>query len=373
MFSNYLKPRTSFKRMFKKADKFDFYSTDHYSYTLKACTKLNKNPNIVIVQTCFNLENYIPDLYAGKDIKFNDSPGGYYNESMEVIDDFIELFISECMAQGKLIIILCDFENYSIDIENNNEGDHHSTCLIFHPIDHNNYDAFYINPHGHGSLEDIIYDVRITRRRTKRYTFNSAIDLIFIDSFIRYMQHFQKSVNIFYDSSIAHNYLGSNLQIGDNYGVCFAFPLIITLHTINCYEQKSEYTVSTGGVYIERKINLPSVKEMLDDNNLTLFVAICFIDLNEHLKDVVIRSLIPPYMQGYYKKEYEMDKEEKEEIRQKIAECCEINSKTMDFIADYEKTIEEEGNGFIKLMTNALISCLTHKDIRKIIKNENML
>ena len=72
MLSNFLRPRISFRQMFKKADKFDFYSTDHYSYTLKACANLNKNPNIVVAQICFNLEDYIRDLYNKKDIDFSD-------------------------------------------------------------------------------------------------------------------------------------------------------------------------------------------------------------------------------------------------------------------------------------------------------------
>ena len=366
MFSNFLRPRISFRQMFKKADKFDFYSTDHYSYTLKACANLNKNPNIVVAQICFNLEDYIRDLYNKKDIDFSDVLGGYYNENMELLDDYAISIISEHMLQRKIIIAFCDFENYSIDIDNNNEGDHHSTCLIFHPTDDNNYEAFYINSHGHETLEDTFYDVRVSRRRTRRYQFKTAVNMIFIDSFIHYIQNFHKKCDIYYD--IHHHYLGSNLQIGDNYGVCFAFPLVIALYIINYYERKREIIVNTGRVYIQRKLKLPSIKKLLDDNNLTLFVPICFMDFNEHLKNVVIRSLISPYMQRYCKKKYQMEKDEKEEIRKQITEFSEIKSTTIDFIADFEKTIEEEEDKFITVMTNALISCLTHKDIRKIVQ-----
>ena len=63
-----------------------------------------------------------------------------------------------------------------------------------------------------------------------------------------------------------------------------------------------------------------------------------------------------------------MEKDEKEEIRKQITEFSEIKSTTIDFIADCEKTIEEEEDKFITVMTNALISCLTHKDIRKIVQ-----
>ena len=368
MFSNYLRPNISFTQMFKKADKFDFYSTDHYSYTLKACAKLNENPNIIVAQTCFDLENYIRDLHDEKDIDFSDVVGGFYNERMELLDDFIESIISEHMSLGKIIIIFCDFENYSIDIDNKNEGDHHSTCLIFHPTDNNNYDAFYINSHGHEILDDTFYDLRISRSRTRRYQFEKAVNLIFIDSFIYYMQNFHKKCKIFYDDDIMHNYLGSNLQIGDNYGICFAFPLVIALYIINYYETERVMFATTGGVYVKRKLTLPPVKKMLYDRNLTKFVPICFIDFSEHLKNSVIRSLIPPYMQRYYKNKYKIEEDEKENIRKQITEFCEIKSYTLDFIADYERTIEGEEDKFVKVMLNALISFLTHKDITKIIQ-----
>ena len=152
------------------------------------------------------------------------------------IDYGLLWLLSNSMKHKKVIFIFLDLINYSLE-ENKNDSimTHvtHATCLMLHPENiGNKYNAYFFNSHGEAvSTDTLEYEKYITRRRNKKVILGEPLDFYVLKHYIQIMNKYD-NININYDYSIKHNYLGPNLQSGDNYGICYVFPFYILYELI---------------------------------------------------------------------------------------------------------------------------------------------
>ena len=153
------------------------------------------------------------------------------------IDYGLLWLLSNSMKHKKVIFIFLDLLNYSLD-ENKNDNDimthtTHATCLMLFPEENSNkYNAYYFNSHGEAVPNDTLeYEKYITRRRNKKIILGEPLDFYVLKHYIQIMNKYD-NININYDYSIKHNYLGANLQYGDTYGICYVFPFYILYELI---------------------------------------------------------------------------------------------------------------------------------------------
>ena len=124
------------------------------------------------------------------------------------------------MEDGNVICIIADIMYYFP--ETSDFDNHHSTFILLYPVN-GKYHLLFINSHGSDIIQYLEYDHKITARRSKKYTSEKPLDLIFIETFIKYIER-----PIVYDNTKAHNYYGPNIQLEDNHGICFIFPYLIS-------------------------------------------------------------------------------------------------------------------------------------------------
>tara|TARA_Y100001970_G_scaffold286123_1_gene407512 strand:+ start:325 stop:1233 length:909 start_codon:yes stop_codon:yes gene_type:complete len=204
----------------KKAGRFGFYSMDFDNYPFKAYseTKIG-HENFTAIQTTFNFKKTIPNMDSIKDVEC-----GFYIDG-ELYTQNIFSKIQDEMAEHNIICIISDIMYYFP--ETMLYDNHHSTFILLYPINEE-YHLIYINSHGSDIIQYQEYNHKITAHRSKKYTFDKPIDIIFIEKFIQNIDR-----PIVYNETKYHNYYGPNIQLEDNHGVCFIFPFAILIYLSN--------------------------------------------------------------------------------------------------------------------------------------------
>ena len=283
--------RCKISQILKKSDSFCLGSTHYNNYGHRASHFIKKNKNIEILHTYFELSEIMPQVDDPSIFQYIDC--GFYKENMEYNEVLLSYKLTELMEKQKTIFLIVDLSGYYVvknkRFENNYEG--HSVCMIFQPYDKYLYDVFYINSHGHHSLNESTYELKVSSTRTKKIKFDTDVNCRLITNFIQYLRqylklyradiNFKPIIKLRYDSSEKHNYYGCNLQNGDWYGVCYIFPLIIWFYFDKYYYQNRM-------VGDRKTINIPSNYHMLKTKQLNLFVKSCFLDFSTDFDKVLL-------------------------------------------------------------------------------------
>ena len=279
---------------FKKSDSFCLGSTNYNNYGHRACHFIKKHPNIEILHAYFDLSEIIPQIHNPNIFEYIDC--GFYMENMKYGHTLLNYKLTELMEKQKTIFLIVDLSGYYVvknkknnKFENNYEG--HSVCMIFQPFDKYLYDIFYINSHGHCSLNESTYEFKLSNTRTKKIKFDTDYNFIFTTNFIQYLRRYLKNyhadpnfkqiIKLKYGRSEKHNYYGCNLQNGDWYGVCYIFPLIIWYYFNKYYYQNRM-------VGNRNTIKIPAVSHMLKTKQLNLFVKSCFLEFSTDFGKILL-------------------------------------------------------------------------------------
>jgi len=290
-------PRTTFTAILKDAYDYGLSSQDsdtpYYKqiYELNKYTAIEKNVHISQCYMSVDINKLLYTSRANKSVYFENQPVEFL-ENDEVYCQSALDYISNCMERGDVITITLSLENYIYDHDTETQVTH-STLIILHPVSKkghhcSEYNMFYINSHG-GSLFYTDYHekpIGKNHNRIKKTKFDNPIDFIINQSFVNtlneYNQYYNLKTRLCYDLSPQHNYLGINLQVYDNYGSCFIYPILfnILIHT-----NYSKYFINKSNTYsiiVEK-----TVECLLESKNIDLFVyhAIAHIDnrINHYL------------------------------------------------------------------------------------------
>ena len=136
----------------------------------------------------------------------------------------------------KTIILLTCFEEYYVEqdkLGKNTEAISHETITILYPLKSSpcQYGAYHINPHGYANLENHEQEIYHTKTRVKANHLGEPLDHYVIGCLVSAINESlkEKSIEttlIYNKLSNKSNYMGPNLQLNDNIGICYIFPLI---------------------------------------------------------------------------------------------------------------------------------------------------
>ena len=327
-------------KLFKKAIKYEFYSLSLENYTHKACATLNKNSKYVLMHTTINFKKLIPKLSKGEPIDYSRQLCGFYKNN-KYEDEWFNVKIMTEMEQKNIICVIFNIYNYLHDGE---YYAHHCTTGIFYPCG-DDYNFFYLNPHGKDSIDDEGYIKEISQFRKKKIELQLSRNLLFIQSLIKNIQRdldkYDWNLTVHFDDTKNHNYYGPNLQKGDGHGICFTFPLIVWYYLIQ------------------------GQKKLLDDKRIMEFMLLCHC-----VFDIKLQKAYEAFYN--YKKKYLFRHvkykttltEEDIKFFKKIKDQTQLTYDEFYFIKSIEDMIEKRGTYFIKRIVSTVITLLTQKQLR---------
>ena len=201
------------------------------------CFDKQGRKNLVLLETGMDFSKIV--TLKNKNNYFNKLTCGFYEQDKEkslkenkLRYNFCEwgLFdsISYYMKQRKTIYIILDIENYLTYMTPVPNYGHHCLMLLFHyDIKQKKYVMNLVNPHGQDSK--IYHDyLLINKKDTKtvtKYHFDDIVDIAIIKKMLIAFEKYSGE-KVSYNSK-ENTYFGVNLQAGDNYGICFIFPILI--------------------------------------------------------------------------------------------------------------------------------------------------
>ena len=260
--------------------------------------------NLIILQVPISLDYILPEKNCNKicDEKIADLDCGRFDNSSEKYEfnnEYLSENIKYCVSMKKKIFIMFIFKEYCVIESKDNqekqlEYSTHSTCMFMVPSDDNeiknNYDAFYINSHGRDFEDTNIFKRIVSKRRTKNIKFDIPVELLLIENLIDYWNkkgdYDGEPLNIYWDDTERYTYFNSNLQSGDNYGVCFAFPQIV-FHHFGEFYYKSQKILTEWG-----EININSGEKLLKSGKLAHFIKSAFVNYSTKYKNKFIETTI---------------------------------------------------------------------------------
>ena len=361
------KQQPPLNKLFKKAVRYQLFDLNSDTYTHKACKIIASNKDIVMLHMRWDFFEMIPALSNEKEIRdiYDTMECGYYSTTLEHLSDFTYLILADSMEAGKIIYVVLNIENYEMDaFERGNEYGHHCTSLIFHPKENGDYDCFYITSHGEDMTLTKNFDIRHTRRRCRRISFDEPIDVVCVKRYLAFlgeaMRELECRITIHYDETKNHNYYGPNLQCGDDYGVCFAFPLIIWYYLTNFYNKKR--MIEENGIMTQ----IPSMKCLLEQKSLIFLVNSCFHTFHKKYTNIFIESMIPRKKYALRGTNiYNMDKEEN--TYKRVHKYTKLDFEDIVLNRKIEDILKRSGFIFIKRIALGIISMISESYINRII------
>ena len=179
-------------------------------------------------------------------------------------------YVSDAMDENKIVAVSLDVENYSYCTEEK-EYSSHAILMILLPTKQNSskkkhYKAVCFNSHG-GALELTVTHSKKVKGGFKETSLAEPLDFIIVKKLISSFEMYcnkNKITNktIAYDTTNAHNYQGVNLQVYDDHGCCFIYPILFSF----VFYLQAKPT---------RKKNTSSSIAMIENVEIDLFVYKC--------------------------------------------------------------------------------------------------
>jgi hypothetical protein len=189
------------------------------------------------------------------------------------------------------------------------------------PIKDNKYFVYQFNPHGRCQIDYKGYTKYVSRKRTKFFPCGQTLDTYVMSKYINAMnscleKYSKNKKRLIYDASKMHNYLGANLQSGDNFGCCFLFPFIIFIDVCKYYRES--HILETRS----KRLRFRSYKSLFDEQK---FEKCIYIILSKYFKEISNMTLT------FYSKKRNIEKYE-------------------EFEDSIENNLAKHGNRYIKII-----------------------
>ena len=352
--------RLKMNNILGKIDQYDLSSSNHDNYYHHSLSiilnNLEQSKRIFVTETSIDFK-VLFDFWKKNGI---DTPADHLYSQMACLwytDEGSETgyFIPTCireLIQKKIVYVLLDFHNYIPNRPHLISADAlyecHATCLIIYLDNRNSLQMYHFNPHGQAGSYVNNYTFCISLRRRETFPLPTGLDRFVLthlsETMNRYINQYYTCLSpINYSITKEHNYMGPNLQAGDNTGICYVFQALLFCELIEWFDTKKEviFFENMSGLQLKKKI-LEPCKSLLR---------------NREMFNLVMRSITSIYAP-----------------LQKYVDCIEVgggcindSNVTMNEMRSYcsiESVIEEKGNIFIKGLLGTLIPFLTQKGIR---------
>jgi hypothetical protein len=220
--------------------------------------------DIVVLQTFIDFDIIFHKKNGFDNSKFDIMWCAYFDENMNKKEGFFMDILHKFASENKTILLYNDFYNYLIDEEkfektNRLHYECHCTMSLFYPTTKRNgcsknYQVYHFNSHGCATKAAYWqYKKKITRTRTKTYLLDLPVDYYvlqqFVDSINNYFTtNYTSNIQYTYKPTDQYNYMGPNLQQGDNYGICYVFPFMVTYYISKYYDTDFKRFIQKGNI-----------------------------------------------------------------------------------------------------------------------------
>lgn len=277
-------------------------STSEYNNHIHLISKLTSKRHIEVLQTSIDLE-YIFDYensdhskYSTHDHYIDDAFEcmfcGWYNKNKFKETHFFTK-LNSCLKKNKIVYVYLDLSYYVIEKNEKdiNEQISHSSALIFYPAKNKRYNVYHFNSHGQTSAYVKQYSKYISRKRYKVIPLNTGLDRYLIGNMVSsYNNHIKEYVDDYtllnYNHTKKHNYVGTNLQVKDEHGLCYMFPFILF------YELNNYYT-KQNIVYNEkhRSVLLPCYSRLIKSHKFDIILYLILTKYDNNVGNILYNHI----------------------------------------------------------------------------------
>lgn len=293
----------------------------HWSMT--NIIKIFNNKNMSYLFTDINLHNYFLKDKEQVERNFRNLFVEFYENGEPGILEYCEK-IEEDIKNEKSIFICTDLIGYGCDEVDIHSYSTHSISIILIPKP-TCYKLVCINSHGNDiTTEFDTFISKTTRPRVKKLKYETSIDVVFIKKLVSDLNNYLSDKGcklVSFNGNEKDTYYGANLQCGDNYGICYAYPYLL----FNYFGEYYDKSRQLGNLVI------PSSYKLLSQGKITQFVHACIADFNKKFKEKII------------------------EIE---------NSGSKKHLKCIEEVIQSEGTKFVNDVANPLISYINQKKFK---------
>ena len=192
-----------------------------------------------------------------------------YENKFEFHEEMMIENILYLMEHRKIIFFQMGVPDYlTTETPTKRVYDAHALCIIMIPSK-SGYDCFYINSHGHTIDTQDYYEFIMSKKRSRKIKLTEPADVVFMKALVAHINT-KGDIKVNYDGTSNYTYRGTNLQAGDNHGVCFIYPLIIWYH-FGKYYTKSQVLETEFG-----KIEVPTGESLMKSGQFNHFIESLF-------------------------------------------------------------------------------------------------
>lgn len=355
--------RVRMKSILDQADEHNIGSTEFSNYLHAASAVIARDQpgckNVEVLQTFIDFEIVMTEWRESNTTQesFNGMWCGIYDDNMSLQEDYTFSILAEYMKAKKTVFMYLDFMNYFIDLDEktklNKEMTTHSTALLAVPVG-DEYSWFHFNPHGQAGIDTNTYGNIVSRHRSHTTELDCSLDRWMLNqmatSFREYLKTQSISTTVRFDTSKAHNYVGPNWQSGDDYGICFAYPLYMLTEICSSY---NEATVLVDEPFDTTR-RFPSYQKLLEREEFHRVVYIAMAKIFQDFRCMWLRHTVT-------------------RDKTKVAHNSGLTQQECDFNDEIEAMLERQGTRYTKFIFNMLMRFLLQPHIREQVGDSHVI
>ena len=333
------------RRLNLNSSYFDNYLHRSFSVIIE---KFDFENEIGIVETYIDFNRVFSDenkVTAGRNKLYEAMICGRYENGKYYGNLFFPVIFS-MLKEYKSVIVLLDLLYYTpSENKDSSLGDYecHATTLLITQVRGRQYVVYHFNPHGLDAISTLNYTKYVSLRRRREIPTECGVDIHVIKQFINSLNTWNNDgIFLHYDVGQTYNYMGPNLQIGDEFGICYLLQGLFIIELLRHYNTRCS-VVSKNGL-----IKLPPHKRTLRNGNIQDIAMVAVSSILKELSDLFVID---------------------DSLRQskKFPLCNGLSINQMRHYTKIEEVILNKPYLYRNKIINSLIPFLTQNAIRKLI------
>lgn len=336
------------KRLNLNSSYFDNYLHRSFSVLIE---KFDLENEIGIVETYIDFNRVFSDenqVTKGRNKLYEAMICGRYEKGKYCGNLFFPVIFS-MLHEHKSVIVLLDLLYYTPSEHKDTaagEYECHATTLLITQVRGRQYLVYHFNPHGLDAVSTLNYTKYVSLRRRREIPTEYGVDIHVVKQFITSLNAWNNDgIFLHYDVGQTYNYIGPNLQIGDQFGICYLLQGLFIFELLRHYNTRCT-VVSKKGL-----IKLPPHKRTLRNGNIQDIAMVAVSSILKELSDLFVIDA-------------SLGQSKKDSLNR------ELSIHQMRHYAKIEEVIVKKSHLYRNKIINSLIPFLTQNAIRKIVLNK---
>lgn len=285
-------------------------------------------------------------------------------EDTGLVDGVFFPTLFELLEKKSVVFVMLDFHKY---LPNDEECisaewlyEYHATGLLFFRNTFGNIQLYHFNPHGQAGAYINVYKRCISMKRRQSVDLPTGLDRFVMSELAHALECYRLSPRCTsqlppfdYDRTKRCNYLGPNLQAGDEQGVCCMYQAMLVHEICQHFDtkQKVQYSdVDKKGYLVVKTREFPPHRASIKEGRVF---------------DIIMRSVasLSPDLHRHMSYDEAME-------HGGVVNNARVTMGEFRYYCAMEKLIEEKGAFFIKAVLGTIVPYLTQKSLRDMIDRQ---